>query len=172
LLRGSIRVGWLVYAAAVLWQIAAVAGRLNHLTAVRRYVIWWRLWAVGCLALAVHTWAAFEYVHHWSHASAVQETARQTGEMMGWEFGNGILFSYALLAIWTLDVLWSARHPLGPRLVPTGLQALVHAYIFFIVLNGVVTFQHGWYRWTGAGLLAMTAWGAWQGIRYRSSVAV
>lgn len=170
LLRGSIRVAWLAYAAAVLWQIAAVSGWLNRLDAARRSVVWCRLWATGCVALAVHTWAAFAFVHHWSHASAVQETARQTGQMLGWEFGNGIWFSYALLVVWTLDVIWSARHPLGPQLVPTGLQAVVHGYIFFIVLNGVVTFQHGWYRWTGAGLLVMMVWGVWQGVRHRRSV--
>jgi hypothetical protein len=57
----------------------------------------------------LHVACAFPFYHHWSHATAWQNTAERTAAMLGYPFGNGIYFSYAFVARWWIDVLWVLR---------------------------------------------------------------
>ena len=47
-------------------------------------------WTLGCVFFLVHVVCAFAYFHHWSHAEAYRETARQTAALTGWQWGGGI----------------------------------------------------------------------------------
>ena len=42
------------------------------------------VWTVGFFVFLVHVWAAFEYVHQWSHTAAWQHTAVHTENLTGW----------------------------------------------------------------------------------------
>src|SRR5438876_5398952 len=64
------------------------------------------VWTVGCLGLLAHVACAFHYYHGWSQASAYRETARQTAEVFGLNWGGGLFVNYAFVAAWVADVVW------------------------------------------------------------------
>lgn len=134
---------------ALVCYVAVLAGRI----AGRRSRTWrtidrW-IWTAGCLLLAAHIASAFHFYHAWSHAHAVADTARQTRELIGWEFGGGVYFNYLFAALWTFDVgwMWIAAESYQRR--PTSIALLLHAYMFFIAANGAIVFESGPTRWFG-----------------------
>ena len=123
------------------------------------YALWLGMWLLGsrspsarwlytaaCGLFLVHVACAFHFYHHWSHTSALGDTARQTEEMLGVPFGEGIYFSYFFLALWVIDVAWLW---LWPRFRPAWLTAALQLYLAFIALNGAIVFEAGVTRWIG-----------------------
>ena len=124
-----------------------------------RYRAWW---TAGCIFMWVHAACAFHFYHGWSHAAAVNDTALQTQKILGWPFGAGIWFSYALLVAWLADVLtlwFSTRQTIQAQRTRVAL----HAYTFFILFNGTVVFAEGLIRWLG---MLATCWFIWLSWRY------
>ena len=104
------------------------------------------LWTMGCLFLFVHAMCAFHFYLNWSNAEAIALTAQQTEEIVGVRFGNGIYFSYLLIAIWAADValVWRDHISKGYEFHrSTWFSYVVHAYAFFILFNGTVVFESG-----------------------------
>lgn len=119
------------------------------------------IWTIGFALFSAHVIAAFHFHHHWSHQAAVDETARQTEELMGFRFGLGVYFNYLFMIIWGADVAWtwfSAKLPAfrWPRLVWLG-------YLVFIAFNGTAVFETGWLRAAGIAALVLLI----AGIAYR-----
>jgi hypothetical protein len=107
-------------------------------------------WTVALMSLSAHVVCAFHFYHDWSHAAAYRDTARQTAEVFGIDWGGGLYVNYALLACWVTDVAWwwgsgldAYRH--RPRL----LMAAWHAFLIFIIFNATVVFGTGLTRWIG-----------------------
>jgi hypothetical protein len=103
------------------------------------------LCTAGCLAFLAHVACAFHFYYGWSHAAALEATARQTEALLGVRFGAGIYFSYLFGAVWLLDVirLW------GLTGIGRKPPVLVHAYLFFIAFHGAIVFEAGPTRWAG-----------------------
>lgn len=109
-------------------------------------------WTVACVSLLAHVVSAFHYHHSWSHALAYRETARQTYEVFGMNWGGGLYVNYALLIIWILDVIWWWLGGLEAyRRRPWLLVAAWHGFLIFIIFNGAVVFGTGLVRWIGLG---------------------
>ena len=91
---------------ALLGYAVGAAGLLS----ARREPRWSSLarlaWTVGCIAYLGHVYPPFQFYHDWSHASAFEETARQTHETVGWEVGEGLFVSYFFTLVWVSDVIW------------------------------------------------------------------
>lgn len=114
------------------------------------------LWTAACAALLAHFACAFHFHHAWSHAAAYRDTARQTAELFGLDWGGGLYVNYALAALWVADAGWWWAGGLGAyRRRPWPLVAAWHAFLLFIVFNGTVVFAAGFVRW--AGLLSCAA---------------
>lgn len=98
-------------------------------------------WTVGCSAYLAHVYCAFQFYHGWSHAAALEETARQTRETVGWEVGEGLWVSHSFTLAWLLDVVWWwwAGDPAYLRR-PRAVSTLWRAFFFFIVFNATVVF--------------------------------
>ncbi|MBD3675849.1 MAG: hypothetical protein HUJ26_20260 [Planctomycetaceae bacterium] len=98
------------------------------------------LWTAGFLVFVVHIWAAFEFVHHWSHTAAWKQTAEQTEQLCGWYWGGGIWFNYLFLLVWGIDVglLWATINAPWWKLV-------LNAYMIFIVVNATAVFGPSWW---------------------------
>jgi hypothetical protein len=113
------------------------------------------LWTAGCAFFVLHVLSAFQFHHSWSNASAVAQTAKETRELLGVAFGEGIYFSYLFLVVWVVDVFawWTLGDSYLNR--PRWLAALVHGYLGFIALNGAIVFEGGVTRW--GGLIACAA---------------
>jgi hypothetical protein len=112
---------------------------------------WTRLaWTIGCLALLAHYICAFQFFHAWSHASVYADTARQTAEVFGINWGGGVFINYALAILWIGDVAswWFAG--LGSyRRRPWTLILIWHGFLVFIIFNATVVFADGLTRWVG-----------------------
>jgi hypothetical protein len=117
------------------------------------------IWTAGWGLFVLHMLAAFHFQHGWSHQQAYADTAKQTQELIGWEFGGGVYFNYLMILFWGVDVLawwqgWAAAS--GYRV----WRKLIVAYLCFMVFNGVVVFKAGWVRWVGVGV-SLVLMGMW-----------
>ena len=133
------------------------AGGAAALLLTRHQPRWSRLariaWTFGCLAYLGHVYSAFQFYHGWSHASAFEETARQTRETVGWEVGEGLFVSYFFTLVWLADVIWwwlAGAENYARR--PRALTIALHAFFFFVVFNATVVFESGAARWLGLAL--------------------
>lgn len=115
------------------------------------------LWTIGCLAFIAHVISAFHYTHHWSHADAIQSTAIQTQQLMGWAFGEGLYFSYLFLLIWIADALFWWLRPVSYESRRMWIECGVHGYLFFIAFNGTVIFESGVTRIGGIAAVVLFA---------------
>jgi hypothetical protein len=120
----------------VLWTI-----RLSALLyAVTVYGLWRRHpWARALSALAyalylAHVYLAFDQRYAWSHAVAYAETARQTRELFGLDWGGGLYWNYLFTLLWPLDLIWPRR----------SWSPYLHAYLIFMFLNGAIVFAKWW----------------------------
>jgi hypothetical protein len=109
-------------------------------------------WTFGCVSILIHAVCAFHYYHNWSHAAAYRETARQTLEVTGFDWGGGLFINYALVAGWIIDVVWWRRGLDAYRNRPAWLSATWNGFLIFIIFNATVVFKTGPLRWTGLGL--------------------
>ena len=107
------------------------------------------VWTISCAFFVAHVVSAFHYSYHWSHTEAIQSTARQTDELLGMRFGEGLYFSYGFLLLWIADVFFWWRSPERYLSRPRWLFLTVHAYLFFIAFNGAVVFKSGATRVAG-----------------------
>ncbi len=154
------------------WLVGPSAGKAAaHWAAIARWI-----WTLGCGLFVVHVACAFHFYHDWSHAAALEKTAAETEQLLGVRFGEGIYFSYLFLLLWVLDVIlvWtrSARIAMTPRPLAGPLHWALHAYLFFIALNGAMVFESGPTRWAGIvaclvlfGLAVRAAYNSQCGVR-------
>jgi hypothetical protein len=126
------------------------------------------LWTAGCLAALVHVGLAFHMYHGWSHTAAYVDTARQTRETVGLNWGGGIFFNYAFVLLWIVDSLWWWMSPQQYQARPPWITALFHGFFLFMIFNATVVFGSGPARWWG---LVICLWAllslAWQTVRWR-----
>lgn len=119
-----------------------------------------RLNAAGCAAFLTHVAAAFHFHHGWSHAAAYADTARQTAEFTGWNWGGGLYVNYLFALVWLGDVAWrrAATPARGAR--PGWVTWSLRAWFLFMIFNGAVVFVRGPARWYGLALCVVLA-GCW-----------
>jgi hypothetical protein len=148
LVRWTVRLALACYFAAVLLRLSE-----RHRPARNP-------WTAGCVAFLLHVATAFQFVHHWSHAEAYADTARQTADLIGLDWGGGLYFNYLFAAVWLADVAWWWLNPNSYLTRPCWVEWLVQGYLAFIAFNATVVFGHGAIRWFGlAGcLLLAVAW--------------
>ncbi len=107
-------------------------------------------WTIACVGLIAHVACAFHFYHQWSHVAAYRDTARQTGEVFGLNWGGGLYLNYAVLIAWFLDVGWWWLRGLDAyRRRPWFLNAAWHLFLLFIIFNATVIFETGLVRWAG-----------------------
>jgi hypothetical protein len=102
-------------------------------------------WTAGMFVFLSHVAAAFHFQHHWSHAAAYEETARQTAALFGIRSGSGLYLNYVFTAIWALDVIWLWTHAQRERWITIA----VNAFMAFMFFNATVIFVSGSVRWLG-----------------------
>lgn len=175
LLRGTADAAALCYFAGIATLVARhtatakVAAQSNGLVQGASRFCMRRLgrnfFTAGCLLLIAHTLLAFELVHHWSHALAYRDTARQTQEVVGWNWGGGVYVNYAFILAWTADVGWSWLFPHSYSRRPAAVTLAWHSFALFIILNATVIFGSGFSRALGVIGLMLVAVAAWRARR-------
>lgn len=105
----------------------------------------WRVvWSTAGILLGIHILVAFHFEHAWSHAAAYRHTARQTADTVGLNWGGGLFFNYAAIAVWLADVfiLWSSRNVSRKN---RSVRAFVDWFVAFMMINATVVFgPWGW----------------------------
>ena len=127
-------------------------------------------WTLGCLGLVAHTVCAFHFYHHWSQASAYRETARQTAEVTGMNWGGGLFINYAFLAAWIGDVAWWWRGLDAYRRRSWLITAIWQGIFIFMLFNATVVFKTGVVRALGFGLFLALALFWWLSLRGRGAL--
>ncbi|MEI7702468.1 MAG: hypothetical protein WCK86_21930 [Planctomycetia bacterium] len=150
LISATVRLALLCYAACVTLQL------MNCHGARWRFVLR-GLWTTGALLFVAHVLAAFHFAHHWNHQAAIQSTAEQTKELIGWAFGEGLYFSYLFVLLWLADVVWYWVSPVSYESRSLRVKLLLHGYLFFIAFNGAVVFESGVTRPVGVLLSTLFA---------------
>jgi len=92
-------VGYVV--GSVVFALSPLARRRAQWDSAARVV-----WTIACASLIAHFISAFQFYHGWSHAAAYDDTARQTEELFGLNWGGGLFINYALLIAWIVDIAW------------------------------------------------------------------
>ena len=110
------------------------------------------VWTIGCVCLLIHVAFAFHFYHAWSHAAAYRETARQTAEVVGFNWGGGLFINYIVILFWIADVAWWWVREQNWHSRPKFLTAGWHGFLIFIIFNATVIFKTGPLRWIALGL--------------------
>jgi len=144
---------WMVW----LSLIAFVAGELAK---SRRYAGAWSVSATGAILLAIHIVLAMAVRHGWSHASALEETARQTNDVFGLNWGGGVYVNYLFAVVWISELFVWRQWPEGYASRPDWIKWSLRAFYFVMIVSAAVIFATGWRRWMGVGILAvlMASW--------------
>jgi hypothetical protein len=111
-------------------------------------IAWLAGWAVCC----IHIFIAFHWAHGWSHDRAVEATAKQTADLVGFSFGGGVWINYAFSALWGMDAAWRILFPSRYWMRSALVHWTILASLAFIVFNATIAFG-GWPGRT-AGILA------------------
>src|SRR5207302_9940910 len=97
----------------------------------------------------IHVGMAFQYYHHWSHADAFERTRQISG------LGEGVYFSYLFALIWTADALYWWLAPARYAERSAWIDRLLHAFMLFMVVNGMIVYETGPIRWAGVTMFAI-----------------
>jgi hypothetical protein len=106
----------------------------------------------GCMMFLAHVACAFSYYHNWSHANAYEDTARQTAQLTGWNWGGGIYFNYGFAAAWLTEATWWWLNEDSYHGRPRWMTVAARGFFLFMILNGAVVFAHGAMRAVGIAL--------------------
>ena len=107
-------------------------------------------WTFASSLLLVHVAFAFHFYHRWSHAAAYLDTARQTRDVIGTNWGGGLYVNHALMIGWIADIgWWWVRGLDSYRRRPKPIVVAWHAFLIFIIFNATVVFGTGTTRWAG-----------------------
>jgi hypothetical protein len=149
LTRNTVRLalGW--YFAALVLMTRMKHGDWSAATPFGRLARW--CWTWGLAWFLIHVGFAFHFYHHWSHADALEHTRQVSG------VGEGIYASYLFGLVWAVDAatwwLAPARHAARSPWIDRGL----HAFMLFMVFNGMVVFESGPIRVAGVVMFVALA---------------
>jgi hypothetical protein len=140
--------------------------------AMRAGLLGWRAdrWArwlstLGAVVFAGHVAAAFHHYHDWSHAAAYAETARQTAEFSGRNWGRGLYLNYFFTLLWLADVAWWWVRPQSRAARSLWFERGGRVFFLFMIFNGAVVFVRNPMRWYGliiCLILVVCWWRAWR----------
>jgi disulfide bond formation protein DsbB len=122
----------------------------------RTHRAWASLWLAGAVLSLCHSLGSIATFHHGSQSDAIESTAQQTEDLLGFRFGAGLFFNYVFVVVWLIDGSCCVFMPERYRQLPRGIKTSITAFLVFIAFNGAIVFQQGWMRWLG--MLGVVIW--------------
>ena len=112
-------------------------------------------WTVACAGMLVHIGSAFLFFDRWSIDVAYRETARQTAEVFGVNWGGGVYLNFFLAAAWVVDVIWWWRGLDSYRRRSKAVEVGWNVFLFVMFFNATVVFASGVVRIVGLCVCAI-----------------
>lgn len=156
-LYGTIWVSLLLFAIGEVGRRDRDAGR----RASRRT---WLAYTAGAALACTHLVLAMAWVHGWSHQASVTATARQTRAVFGLDWGGGVWFNYAFVAVWLFECWRWWREDTAVTATPPRRATVVwalRAFFLIMIANAAVVFAVGARRLLGAMLVSWLLWLWW-----------
>ncbi len=102
-------------------------------------------WVMGLVAYVAHILLAFAAFYEWNWSTAWQATADDAERLTGVRAGWGLWLNIAFGAVWAVlawDWLGSGkrRDDTNGRQIPNRVRLSLHAFLFFMVIQGGVIF--------------------------------
>ncbi len=163
LTRGTIWLALSLYVAAEMAMAFRAGASAN---AIARW-----LNGLGIAVFLLHVGCAFHFYHQWSHAVAYADTARQTAEFSGWNWGGGLYLNYLFTFAWLTEWIWGWSSPTTFARRPRWIGWAVRSYFMFMIFNGAVVFARSPMRWYGlvlCALLGVCWWRLWKQVTART----
>lgn len=123
---------WLARGAVALYLVALGLLFARKTMASRMF------WTAGLAVYLIHVGFAFTYFYGWSHSVAFRETARQTADLFGVNWGGGIYLNYLFTAIWIADCAWWWTDFHGYARRPAAIRSAIHGFLAFMFVNASV----------------------------------
>jgi hypothetical protein len=161
LTRNTVRLSLVWYAAALCLMMRLAPADWRAVTTFGQAARWCWTWSIVCFW--IHLAVAFHYYHGWSHEHAFEHTRQASG------IGEGIYVSYLFTWLWTGDMLWWWARPESYATRTVWIDRTLHAFMLFIVFNGMVVYESGLIRWVGLAMFAGLAT-VWIAVRGRPKV--
>ena len=114
--------------------------------------------AAGLALLLLHIALVFHVRYDWNHGAAVRQTAQQTAEVFGLDWGGGVYVNYLFATVWAVDSWWWHINPSASAARAAALRWALRAFYFVIIVNAAVIFVPGPRRWLG---VVLTMWLLW-----------
>jgi hypothetical protein len=137
---------WIVRGTIWIALVAFVAAEHGRASARRTgRAVWWSfpVFVLGAAFCAAHFAAALHWRYGWSHARALEATARQTAEVYGTAWSGGLWVNYAFIVAWICEAGWWMRHPDYPTRRPTAATWTLRAFYVLVIVNAAVIFPAG-----------------------------
>lgn len=163
LTRGTV---WLAITLYVLSEWTYFRRPLTRLNSPARW-----FFTLGGSAYLVHVALAFHFFYQWSHAVGYAETARQTHELFGMDWGGGIFFNYAFTLVWLMELAWWWLAPENHLRRPRWIGHTIRGIFIFMIFNGAVVFPPWPVRALGLVFCAALVFIWWRGSRSHSGRA-
>ena len=157
LTRGTV---WLALSLYVAAEMVAAFRTGASASAIARW-----LNGLAVVVFLLHVVCAFHFYHQWSHAVAYVDTARQTAEFSGWNWGGGLYLNYLFAFVWLTELIWSWASPTTFARRPRWIGRGVRGFLVFMIFNGAVVFARSPMRWYGlvlCALLVICWWRLWK----------
>ena len=143
---------WAIRVAMVI-MVAVLAAELRGAKPTTRLIGW--LWLLGALFALAHSVSALMTFHHGSQEAALESTAAQTEQLLGFRFGAGLYINYLFVVVWLADAAFRLLGPSRYASLPSWYRLLVIGFLVFIAINGAIVFKSGWIRIIGIGCVCM-----------------
>jgi hypothetical protein len=137
---------WAIRIAMVL-MVIAFAAELRGAKSTHRIVS--IVWLLGALFAMGHSLGALWTFHHGSQAAALESTAEQTQQLLGFRFGAGLYINYLFVVVWLFDAMLRSITPTRYVMLPRWYRATLNGFLIFIAINGAIVFKSGWIRAIG-----------------------
>lgn len=141
---------------ALILFVAAQYGRRGATTA--RWAL--PVNAAGVTLCVIHILIAMTSVHGWSHAAAIEATARSTEAVYGWRWGGGLFVNYLFVAVWAVDA-WRSRTGADRPAENRAARWALRIFYAIVIFNATVVFARWPMRIVGVCLMIalVVAWG-------------
>ena len=113
------------------------------------------LWSAGAACLLLHAFFAFDAFYEWSHQVALATTAEQTADLVGVERGEGLYLNYLMVVLWLGDATWLRLSETSYRKRSPWIGYVLHTFMVFMMINGMIIFASGPIRWVGVAVFAL-----------------